>query len=293
MDNKYIDFLRGHQKGYDMRKIAIAVSALLLMFFMICSVQAADPLVSFAHLKGTIEIAGGTAHIPVMKDAARAIMTYNPNIRINIAGGGSGVGVQKVGEGLVDIGNTGRALSEAEISRYGLKSYPFAMDGVAVIVHPSNPVTQLSAEQVRQIFSGQISKWDAVKGTSDDIHLFTRDEASGTREVFWKKVLNKGSIATRADVVPSNGAMKTAVAQDKDAIGYMSIGYVDDSVKTVVLDGVPATQENALSGKYPVARKLYMNTKGDPTPLVKAFIAYIQSPAAEPMIRKHGFDPIK
>lgn len=276
-----------------MKKIAVVISTLSLMLFLACGAQAADPLTSFAHLKGVIEIAGGTAHIPVMKDAAKTIMMYNPNIRINISGGGSGVGVQKVGEGLVDIGDTGRALSASEIAKYGLKSYPFALDGVVVVVYPSNPVSELSADQVRRIFSGDITKWSVLQGGSGDIHLFTRDEASGTREVFWKKVLHKGVIATRADVVPSNGAMKTAVSQDKDAIGYMSIGFVDNSVKAVALDGVPATQENAVSGKYPIVRKLYMNTKGEPKPIVKAFIDYIQSPAAEAMIRRHGFAPIR
>ncbi|WP_419492463.1 substrate-binding domain-containing protein, partial [Desulfovibrio sp.] len=92
----------------------------------------AAPLDSFKGLSGTLDIAGGTAHIPVMKGAAKNIMTANPDIRITVAGGGSGVGVQQVGEGLVQIGNTGRALKEKEIAKYGLQSFPFAIDGVAL-----------------------------------------------------------------------------------------------------------------------------------------------------------------
>ena len=99
-----------------------------------------DELGRFSGLQGNLDIAGGTAHIPVMKDAAESIMKKNPKIRITIAGGGSGVGVQKVGEGLVHIGNTGRALTKGEIEKYGLKSFAFAIDGVAVAVNPKNRV---------------------------------------------------------------------------------------------------------------------------------------------------------
>ena len=252
----------------------------------------AGSLDAFAGLDGTISIAGGTAHIPVMNDAAKAIMTANPKIHITVEGGGSGIGVQKVGEGLVDIGNTGRALSEQEIAKYGLKSYPFALDGVAVIVHPGNPVTGLTAQQVRDIFSGSVTNWKDVGGSDAVIHLFTRDEASGTREVFWEKLLKKGPIAATANVVPSNGAMKVAISQDKDAIGYAGIGHVDPSVKAVVLDGVTASQENAMNGSYPVVRKLYMNTKGEPSRLVKAFIDYILSSDGSAIITQHGYIPL-
>jgi phosphate transport system substrate-binding protein len=184
-----------------------------------------------------------------MNDASKAIMTSHPKIRITIEGGGSGIGVQKVGEGLVDIGNTGRPLSEAEIAKYGLKSYPIALDGVAVVVHPENPLSGLSSQQAMNIFAGTVLNWKEVGGKDAALHLFTRDEASGTREVFWEKLLNKGAIATAANVVASNGAMKVAISQDKDAIGYAGIGHVDNSVKTVVLDGVAVTHIDTHPGR--------------------------------------------
>jgi phosphate transport system substrate-binding protein len=266
--------------------------AFALVLIGTVSLALENPPVSFTGLEGTIEIAGGTAHIPVMKDAAKHIMTTNPKIQINIAGGGSGIGVQKVGEGLVDIGNTGRALSEAEIQKFGLKSYPFALDGVAVVVHPKNPVTGLSSDQVRGIFAGTITNWKEVGGKEGSIHLFSRDEASGTREVFWEKLLKKGSVSPSANIVPSNGAMKTAVSQDPAAIGYVSIGHIDSGVKATALDGVPASQENATNGTYPIVRKLYMNTKGEPSPLVKAFIDFIQGPEGIAISKQHGYLPI-
>jgi phosphate transport system substrate-binding protein len=208
----------------------------------------------FTGLEGKIDIAGGTVHIPVMKGAAAAIMKANPKIRINVAGGGSGVGVQKVGEGLVDIGDTGRALKTQEIEKYGLKTFPFAIDGVAVGVHPANPAGNLNPQQIQETFAGKITNWKEEGGKDAAINLYTRDEASGTREVFWKKLLHKGPVAEKANVVPSDGAMKVAIAQDPNAIGYLSIGYVDASVKAVKVNGVEPTQENAQSGKYPVVR---------------------------------------
>lgn len=256
-----------------------------------CATAWCDELDPFAKLEGPLDIAGGTAHIPVMKDAAENIMAKNPKIRITIAGGGSGVGVQKVGEGLVQIGNTGRAVTEKEIEKYGLKSFPFAIDGVAVAVNPKNHVAGLTSDQVKDIFSGKIANWKEVGGNDAPIHLFTRDEASGTREVFWEKLLKKGPIQTSANVVPSNGAMKVALSRDPLAIGYLSIGHVDDTVKALKLDGVAPSQENATSGTYKVTRKLYMNTKGDPSPLAKAFIGYISGPEGAKIVKEHGYIP--
>lgn len=246
----------------------------------------------FTGLKGTIDIAGGTAHIPVMNDAAKNIMRFNPDIRITVAGGGSGVGVQKVGEGLVDIGNTGRALSDAEKEAYGLVSFPFAIDGVAVAVNPANAVTELTPEQIRKIFSGGIDNWKDVGGADKAIHIYGRDEASGTREVFWKKLLDKGDVAQGINIVSSNGAMKLAIAQDAQAIGYLGIGHINDEIKAIVIDGVEPTQENASSGAYKVVRKLYMNTKGQPSALVQAFIDYITGPQGSEIIKKSGYIPI-
>jgi phosphate transport system substrate-binding protein len=254
---------------------------------------AADDLDAFRGLEGRLDIAGGTAHIPVMTEAAKRIMRANPRIRITVAGGGSGVGVQKVGEGLVDIGNTGRPVSDDERKKFGLLSFPFAVDGVAVIVHPSNPVTGLSGKQVREIFAGKVGNWKEVGGADRPIHLYNRDEASGTREVFWTKLLEKGAVSTKSNVVSSNGAMKVAVSGDPGAIGYLSIGYVDQSVTAVAIDGVAATQENAQDGSYTVVRKLYMNTKGEPSKLARALIDYVRSDAGAPIVRDAGYIPLK
>lgn len=263
-----------------------------LTLLLSAAAAGAQGLDAFAGTSGTIDIAGGTAHIPVMKEAARRIRTRNPAVRITVAGGGSGVGVQKLGEGLVDIGNTGRALTAREVARYGLISFPFALDGVAVVVHPDNPVTRLTSSQVQDIFAGRVVNWKAVGGRDAAIHLYTRDEASGTREVFWKRLLQNGLLADRANVVPSNGAMKIAIAGDENGIGYVSIGHMDSTVKAPALDGVVPTQEQAMSGRYPVTRRLYMNTRGAPQGLVADFIAYILGPEGQEITRASGYIPI-
>lgn len=281
-----------------MRGTTLLAAAALVLVAGCGPDEAVDPgaltgaLAPFATLEGNLDIAGGTAHIPVMNEAAKRIMTGNGKIRITVAGGGSGVGVQKVGEGLVHIGNAGRPVSEAENARYGLRSFAFAVDGVAVIVHPENPVRDLTSQQVRDIFAGKVTRWKEVGGPDERINLYGRDEASGTRKVFWKIALGKGEVAKSANVVPSNGAMKTAVSNDTHAIGYMSIGRIDDKVAPVALDGIAATQANARDGTFPVTRKLYMNTKGEPTGLTRAFVDYVRSEEGAAIVQAAGYIPL-
>ncbi len=275
-----------------LKRAVCRLAPILICPILLAGVASAGELDAFAGQRGRIDIAGGTAHIPVMKSAAKRIMQANPNIRISIAAGGSGVGVQKVGEGLVHIGNTGRALSDMEVAKYGLKSFAFALDGVAVAVHPKNRVANLTTAQTQAIFSGKISNWKSVGGRDAAIHLYTRDEASGTREVFWEKLLKKGAIAETANVVASNGAMKSALAEDIDGIGYVSIGHVDNTIKATELDGIAPTQANARSGKYPIVRKLYMNTKGVPQGLTAAFINYIMGSEGSKMTAAAGYLPL-
>ena len=263
-----------------------------LLFVLMVSSAYGEPLDAFRNLEGTLDIAGGTAHIPVMTQAARDIMTFNPKIRITVAGGGSGVGVKQVGEGLAGIGNTGRPLKPSEIEQYGLKTWPFAIDGVALAVHPDNPVKALTTEQVRKIYAGEITDWKDLGGNPGTINLYGREDGSGTRETFTDKLFGKGELSPAVNVVNSNGSMKTAIAQDKRAIGYVGIGHLDSSIAGVSIDGHVPSQENAASGEYPVVRNLFMNTKGEPTGLTAAFIDYIYSEPGAKIIEKSGYIPI-
>ena len=186
--------------------------ACVLALLAAASTAVAAPLDVFKDLEGTLDIAGGTAHIPVMTQAAQDIMTFNPKIRITVAGGGSGVGVKQVGEGLAGIGNTGRPLKPAEVEQFGLKTFPFAIDGVALAVHPANPVKALTKDQVVAIYSGAATDWKDLGGEPGAINLYGREDGSGTRETFTDKLLGKAELAPTVNVVNSNGAMKTAIA---------------------------------------------------------------------------------
>ncbi len=270
----------------------VAGLAAVMILLVVAGPVRAGELEAFKGERGTIRIAGGTAHIPVMKAVAERIMRYNPEIRISIAGGGSGVGIKQVGEGLVDIGNSGRRPTPGEIEKYHLKLYRWAVDGVAVAVNPKNPVRSLTRAQLREIYAGRIRSWKALGWVDKPINLYTRDKASGTRAVFWKKALDRGEIAPEANFVPSNGAMKTALATDPYAIGYLSAGFLDRSVAGVSLDGIAPTRENISRGAYPVARGLYSNTRGEPRPLVRKFIAALYSPAGRKIIAAKGFIPV-
>ena len=248
---------------------------------------------SLTAIREPSKLPAGTAHIPVMKEAAKRIMTHNKDIVVTVAGGGSGVGIKQVGEGLVDIGNSGRKAKPEEVEKYGLKMFKWAVDGVGVVVNPANPIKSLTKDQLKLIYAGEIDNWSKIGGIDHAITIYTRDEASGTRAVFWGKALDKGEITTSALFVPSNGAMKTAVANDPHAIGYVSVGHMDETVAPVALDGVTPTLDTVKSGQYPIARGLYSNTKGEPTGLTKLFIDYLLTPEGQQIAADNGFIPVK
>ncbi|WP_458777391.1 phosphate ABC transporter substrate-binding protein [Desulforhopalus sp. 52FAK] len=275
-----------------MTKLSRLMLAALFLVACATSTYAGD-LDSFKGQSGTLKIAGGTAHIPVMKEVAKMIGEAHPDVRITIAGGGSGVGIKQVGEGLIDIGNAGRKASDKEISSYGLVMYKWAIDGVGPVVNPKNPVTELTTEQLQDIFTGKIANWKELGGEDRVINLYDRDAASGTRSVFWKKGLKKAEVSSKANVVASNGAMKTAISGDPYSIGFVSVGHIDNSVAPVTLDGIAPTLDNVKNGSFTVARGLYSNTKGDAQGLAKLFIDFLFSPTGQELVKAKGFVAVK
>lgn len=272
-------------------KVLILCMAFILSLLTLNASAAA--LDSFTGEQGELRIAGGTAHIPVMKIVAQRIMKANPAIHISIAGGGSGVGIKQVGEGLVAIGNAGRKATAAELERYGLVMHKWAIDGVAVAVNPENPVRNLTQVQLTAIFAGEISNWNSVGGADKQINVYTRDATSGTRSVFWKKALKKGTIAPSANFVASNGAMKASISQDPAAIGYVSVGHIDNSVAAVAFNGIEPSLENIKIGRYSIARGLYSNTKGEATGLAKKLIDYLLTPEGQRIVTEKGFVAVR
>ena len=273
-----------------MRMKKFALAALACIFA--ASAAVAAPLDVFKGQKGEVDIAGGTAHIPVMQEAAKRIMTLNPDIRITVAGGGSGVGVKQAGEGLVEIGNTGRPLKAEEVEKYGLKSFPFAIDGVAVVVHPSNAVAELTFAQVADIYAGKITNWKEVGGADAPIVVVGRDTSSGTYGTWQEMIMDSGEktrVTAKAQVTASSGAMLATVSKNPNAIGYEGMGYVNDTVKGVKVEGVAASAATARNGQYPLSRFLYMFTNGWPQGEVLNFLMYMQSDAGQKIVNSTGY----
>ena len=245
-----------------------------------------------AELSGQLTIAGSTTVLPINQECARLLKEKYPALRISVAGGGSGHGIKSVGAGEIDIGAASRDVKPAEMEKYpDLKPVAIGKDSVAIVVHPSNKVSELTLEQASKIFAGEITNWKEVGGADEAIRVITREEGSGTREVFEKHVMKpfERELTGKASVKPSNGDVRATVSGDKNSIGYLSLGYLDPSVKAVKIDGVEATVENVLAGKYPIVRTLYLITKGEPDELEKAFIDFVLSEEGQKVVEDMGY----
>jgi phosphate transport system substrate-binding protein len=207
------------------------------------------------------------------------------------------VGVQAIGEGTADIGMSSRDISAAEKSKYPtLVPKVVATDAVVVIVHPQNPVSSMTQDQIRGLYNGSLQGWNSVGGTMTFPVIIGRDSASGTRVYFTEHVMKNEKYRADMREMNSNGAVKQAVAQTPAAIGYVGLGYVDSTVKAVsVISGgqaVAPTLENVLSNKYPISRPLYMITKGEPSGLAKDYLDFILSPDGQKLVQDEGFVPV-
>jgi phosphate transport system substrate-binding protein len=243
--------------------------------------------------KFSLKISGSTTVLPIAEEAAKQFMTKNKNYMIEVTGGGSGLGVKEAGENLNDIGMASRDVKSSEFEIYpSLQVFGIAKDGVAIIVQPENPVSSLTQEQIIAIYAGEITNWNEVGGNDAPITVYTRDEESGTREVFFEKVLNKGNITKKAVVVASNGAMKSSVKADVNGIGYLSIGYLDSSVTGCEYEGVLPTEANVVSGTYTVSRTLNIITNGEPSQEAKAFIDFLLSSEGQKIVVEEGYIPV-
>ena len=252
-----------------------------------------------AGLSGSISVAGSTTVQPLAEELATAFIAANPDVKINVQGGGTSVGVKSAGEGTVDIGTASRELKPEEQTQYpNLKSFTIAIDGIAIVANPDVLIGNLTKDQVRGIFSGQITNWKDVGGADKPIVVVSREECSGTRTAFQDLVMGKDANGKEIPIVDtailqnSNGAVRTAVATTPDAIAYLSFGYLDNSVKTVKIGGVDATTANVLNKSYPISRPLLLLTNGDPQGLVKAWIDWILSLDGQAIVAK-DYIPVK
>ena len=236
----------------------------------------------------TITEAGSTTVQPLAEKLAEAYRAKNPDINITIQGGGSSVGIKSCNDGTVDIGAASRELKSTEPN---LIKHLIARDGIAIVTHPSNPVTGLTKEQVRGIFSGNITKWSQVGGQNKEIHVIAREEGSGTRTAFEEMIMGDALVKASTILLPSSGAIRTAVSSDPQAMGFISFGYIDTSVKALTINSVAATAHNASDGTYPLVRPLYFLTKTQPTGLVKEFIDFCLGTEGQSIVAEEGYIP--
>lgn len=239
-------------------------------------------------LKGTLTTAGSTSVQPLSEEFAQAFMAKYPGTNVMVQGGGSSQGVKAANEGVADFGASSRNLKDAE-KAYGLTEVVVCLDGIAVVVHPENKfVEDLSIEDVCKVFAGEITNWKELGGPDSKIMAVTREAGSGTRGAFEEMVMGKDAkISDTAIVQPSNGGVHQAVAGDKNAIGYLSMGYLDDKVKTVKVDGVEATVDNIKAGTYKISRPFIYMYKGEASPLLQAFMDYCLSDEGQAIVAKH------
>ncbi|MGB9678666.1 MAG: phosphate ABC transporter substrate-binding protein [Thermoanaerobacteraceae bacterium] len=249
---------------------------------------------SSENISGTVVAVGSTALQPLAEEAAKLFMQKYPNVTVTVQGGGSGTGLTQVSQGGADIGDSDIFAEEKSgIDAKALVDHKVAVVGFGVVVNKDVTVDSLNQQQLIDIFTGKITNWKDVGGQDEKIVIINRPASSGTRATF-KKVVLKGQeeaqgIALTED---SSGAVKKAVADTKGAISYLGFAYLDNTVKTLKYDGVEATAQNIIDGKYPIWSYEHMYTKGEPTGAVKAFLDFMMSDEVQkgPLV-KLGFIP--
>lgn len=245
-----------------------------------------------------LEIKGSTTVLPIAQKAAEAFMKAYPDVNISVSGGGSGNGIKAIIDGTTDIANASRFIKDKEVAlavEKGTYPVPFgiAYDCIVPVVHPSNPVGNLTLDQLKAIYMGKIDNWKEVGGPDKKIVVISRDTSSGTYEVWEEKIMNKERVFPGALLQASNGAVAQAVSKNTYAIGYVGLSYLNDDLKTVTVNGVEASAENAMSGAYPVSRELFMFTKGWPTGTTLQFINFIMHPAkGQKIVAEAGYVPL-
>lgn len=249
-------------------------------------------------LAGEITINGSTTVLPIAQEVAEAYMKANPDVKISISGGGSGNGIKAIIDGTTDIGNSSRFIKDKEVKlalEGGAYPVPFAIayDCIIPVVHPENSVANLTLAQLKDIYMGKITNWKDVGGPDLKIVVISRDTSSGTYEVWEEKVMNKERVFPGALLQASNGAVATGVAQNKSAIGYVGIGYLNAEIKALTVDGVKGSKETTLNGAFPISRALFMFTRGWPAGEIAKFINYVMNPEfGQKAVEKSGYVPL-
>lgn len=253
---------------------------------------------------------GSTTVLPLAEKWRAAYNAEKPDVDISVSGGGSGVGIKDLIAGTVEIANSSRAIKDEEVQQAkeaGVEpvEHIIAYDGIAVIVHPDNPLAKLSVQQVSDMYVGKMKDWKEVGAQGiGAIQLINRDSASGTYESFKELVVTLHGKDKSRDYAPgtlnqtSNQAVLSMVAQTRAGIGYVGLGYVDESVKAldmIPLEGgeaVSPTSENVLNGSYPISRMLYCYTNGEPAGALKEYLDWVKGADGQAIVEELGFVPV-
>ena len=262
------------------RKFLIGLISAVLTLGLLLSVTACGGRGS-----GAI-VVGSTSVLPYMEVLAEKYEELYPGTVIDVQGGGSSAGITAVNSGAADIGMSSRMLKEGEDNPYKL----IAKDGLAIIVHPDNPVDDLTVEEIRSIYTQEINNWKDVGGNDAKINVVTREEGSGTRDAFEELVMGDDKIAANSNTQSNNGAIKQNVAGDVNAIGYISLGAVTDEIRKIKIDSVEASPANVLNKTYGLFRPFLfvMSNEGELSPEAQQFVDFVLSEEGQRILVADG-----
>ena len=283
----------------------MGISALLLTMFAItmimsgCSRSDDDSVAE----KTFITVKGSDTMVHLVSTWAEVFMKENSGIEVSVTGGGSGTGIAALLNGTTDICAASRKIKDKETtlaSQKGIvpKEIVVARDGIAVIVNPANSVAELTVEQIGKIFTGATQRWDQVGGKAESIEILSRESSSGTYVFFQEKVLNKKDYAQKAKLMPATSAIVQSVESNRNAIGYVGLGYAvaaKDKIKVLAVkaDDISASvipsEQTVKSGEYEIARPLQLYTNGEATGVVKKFIDFCLSSQGQEIVTQTGY----
>lgn len=276
--------------------LMLLLIAALVIFTGATSLKAAD--------KTTITLKGSDTMLPLGQRWAEAFMGQNPNMVIQVTGGGSGVGLAALINGSTDICQASRPIKQAEIDKLKERfnsvgvEIPVARDGLSIYLNEQNPVTELNMAQLRAIYSGETTNWKEVGGPDSKIILYGRENSSGTYSFFKDNVLMGDDFAAQTQTLPGTAAIVNAVAKDKNGIGYGGAAYAkgvrDCKVKKDdKAAGYLPTEENIKAGTYPLSRYLFWYLTSKPTGDTKKLVDYVLSEAGQKVVKEVGYFPVK
>ncbi len=245
-----------------------------------------------------IVIDGSTTVGPIAKAFAEYYMNLNNDVNITVSESGSGNGAKSLINGACDIANMSRFMKDKEFKAAAEKgifpvAHVVALDGIAMIVHPGNPLKEITTDQIMDIYMGKITNWKQLGGPNRNIVMISRDTNSGTYETFAKLVMKKAKIVKGCEYVGSNGAVRGRVQSTPTAIGYVGLGFLDKTVKGLKVNGVYPGNKTISSGTYPIARPLFMFTNGYPKmgSVVYQFVTLYLTQKGQEIVKRIGFVP--